>query len=265
MGKRRFWLALGIPIAGLAGISTIASLPSLHPKSIAYAQASSELQLSTHQASSSAPELSNLFPLPESAAVLADEMTSPELRDLIAHEAKIPATQLAIDGPIALDLQRTQQEPTGEKRSNQLLNEGDPYRLTLDTDPHLPGITITAQAPTEDGALALVAATEQAASSYLTRAEVSAGTAPNSRVVASHLDPIVITGGSGGHQVAAFVFFVVYLLWADLVLLWTKLARDIRTLRQLGPDGGTKVPSPPFRSSIKSKNAFGAIGGRIRH
>ena len=155
LGGRRLWLALGIPIAGLAGLSSIASIsllpPSMHTTSIAFAVASSEMSVQTPTSSGNTPELRNLFPLPQWAAVLADELTSPGLKAQIARQAKIPVGQLAIDGPIALNLQRTQQEPTEEKRSFQLLSEADPYRITLDTDPNVAGVTITAQARASPG------------------------------------------------------------------------------------------------------------------
>jgi len=266
---RRLWLAVGIPVAGLAGLSTVASIsflpPSMHPRSIAYAIASSELSVQTPLSSGNTPDLSNLYPLPQWAAVLAEEMTSPKLKTLIAHDAGIPVGQLAIDGPIALDLQRTQQEPTEQKRSYQLLSEGDLYRVTLDTDINIAAVTITAQAPSQSAARELVLAVDRAGAAYLTGVEESAGTPPGDRVQVAQLQPVVITGGSGGHTVGALVFLIVYILWAGLVLLGDKLIRDVRGLGRLGSVLPSQVPASALRSSIKSKYGYGPISGRRGH
>ncbi len=266
---RRLWLAVGIPVAGLAGLSTVAAIsffpPSMHPRSIAYAIASSELAVQTPLSSGNTPDLSNLYPLPEWSAVLAEEMTSPKLKALIAHDAGIPVGQLAIDGPIALDLQRTQQEPTEQKRSYQLLSEGDLYRVTLDTDINIAAVTITAQAPSQSAARELVLAVDRAGAAYLKGVEESAGTPPGDRVQVAQLQPVVITGGSGGHTVGALIFLIVYILWAGLVFLGDKLIRDVRGLGRLGPLLPSQVPASALRSSIKSKYGYGPISGRRGH
>jgi hypothetical protein len=267
--RKRVWLLLGLPLAALAALSTIASIsflpPSIHSKSIAYAIASSELSVETSSSSGNTPELTRLYPLPEWAAVLAEEMTSPQMRGLIAKTAGIPANELAIDGPVSADLQRTQQEPTGEKRSYQLLAEGDLYRVTLDTDKYLPAIAIAAQAPSEDGALELVEAVDRAAHSYLTSVETSAHTAPPERVHVSPLQPVVITGGSGGHTVAALVFLLTYVLWTGGVFVWVTLARDMRALRRLGWTLPAQVPPAPVRSSIENAYVHRPAGSRREH
>ena len=254
--RTRLWLILGIGVAGVAGLSSIASIsllpPSMHTKSIAFAIASSEMSVQTPTSSGNAPELRNLYPLPQWAAVLAEEMTSPALKAQIAEHSGIPGGQLAIDGPIALNLQRTQQEPTQQKRSYQLLSEDDPYRVTLDTDPNVAAIIITAQAPSQSLARQLTREVDRAAAAYLGGVEKSANLPPADRVEVSQLQPIAITGGSGGHTVAALVFVVVYLLWCGGVLVVRKLARDVRALRRLGPVLPSQVAAQAVRSSIGS-------------
>lgn len=233
--RRRTWLAAGVPVAGLVAMSALMSVslspPSARPRHTSYALATTELSITSASSSGDAPELSTLYPLPTWAAVLAEEMTSPRLRSLTARAAKIASGDLAIDGPIAANLQRTQQEPTGEKRSTQIVSERDPYRITLDTDPNLAGIAITARAPTQAGAVRLAAAAEQAVRGYLRASEVHAGVPVGDRVHVGPLVPVVIRGGAGGHSLAGLLFAVTYALWAGLVCLVAKLARDMRTLR----------------------------------
>lgn len=161
---------------------------------------------------------------------LADMLPSPELRRYIAQAAGVPFSQLAVDGPVATDLQRTQQEPTAEKRSNQLLAEGDPYRLTIDDDYQSPVLDVTAQAPTPQRAGALANATTTALTRYLTNLEVDTGTPKAERLHVSQSQPAV--GDSPGHsgiiQVAFVTFMFVLIVWCGGVWAGTSLREYLR-------------------------------------
>jgi hypothetical protein len=253
-GNRRLWILVGLPVAALASLTTVMSIsllpPSAHKKHIAFSIASSTVYVNAATGPSSAPSLTSFFGLQQSSEALAEEMTSPELRRLIAHGAGVQASQLAIDGPISTDLQRTQQEPTGEKRSSQLLTEGDPYRIQLNTNVDFGAIGISANAPSARAAFALVRASEGALEAYLTRTQEAAGLSPNERVVVAHLAPIVISGGSGGHTMTALVFVIVFLLWTGLVALVDKLRRELAAIRDAQRRGVTQIPMSSARSSV---------------
>jgi hypothetical protein len=269
---RRMWLLAGVVVAGVAAASTIASIsllpPSLHAKPIAFAVASTEMSVGSSSSAGDTPELSNLFPLTQWSAVLGEEMTSPELKTLIARQAGIPVSQLAIDGPLAPNLQRTQQEPTQQERSYQLLAEGDRYRITLQTVVDFAAMTITARAPSQAAARALALATVRAAYQYLHGAEAVAGTPQPDRVQVAQLQPVVITGGSGGHTLAVLVFVIAYLLWCGLMLLSEKLIRDLHVLRSrrerppAASASGSQVAPLVIRSSIEGIYGDGPISGR---
>jgi hypothetical protein len=269
---RRAWLLVGVVVAGVAGESTIASIsllpPSLHSKPIAFAVAGTEISVQSSSSAGDTPQLSNLFPLAQWSAVLAEEMTSPELKTLIARKAGIAGSQLAIDGPLASNLQRTQQEPTQQKRSYQLLSEGDRYRITLQTAADVAAVTIAARAPSQAAARELALATVRAAYQYLHDAEASAGTPKPDRVQVAQLQPVAITGGSGGHTLAVLVFVIVYALWCGLVLLGEKLIRDLHALqsrRERSPSApalGSQVAPSALRSSIEGIYGDGPISGR---
>jgi hypothetical protein len=244
---------VGFPVAGLAALTTVFAIsifpPSIHRKQMAFAVASSEFYLNAPTGPNVAPALTYFFSLQQWAETLAEEMTSPELKGLIAGAARIPTSQLAIDGPISNDLQRTQQEPTGEKRSSQLLTEGDPYRIELNDDSDLAGVGISAEAPTPAAAANLARAAEVATDRYLARTQAAADTPPKARLEIDHLAPIVPTGGSHGHTVAALVFLIVLTLWTGLVVLLAKLSRELAAIRDAQESGAAQISLSPARSS----------------
>ena len=255
LGNRRLWIVLGLPVAGLAALTTLVSIslmpPSVHGKSIAYSLAASQLYVSANTSPWNpkvAPAITYLFG--PRAQALAEEMTSPEVKGAIARDAGIAPDQLVIDGPIAPDQQRTQQEPTGEKRSSQLVTEGAAYRIQLNINPDLAAIAISGQAPTMPGAFKLVGAAEVALKSYLIGTEEAAGTAPKWRVAVGHLAPIVASGGSGGHTVTALVFVIVFVLWTGMVALVDKLRRELKTIASAQNRGIAQIRMPSGRSSV---------------
>ena len=245
---------MGVPVAALAAMTTLVSVtlspPSIHHKSIRYAVASAQLSVSAPIAASAAPSLTSFYTLQQWTQVLAEEMTSAEVKGLIAHAAGIPNRQLAIDAPISSDLQRTQQEPTGEQRSTQLLTEGDPYRIELDTDAELAGIGITGRAPTAAGAVTLVHGAEVALKRYLTDSQDAAGVPARMRLDIAHLAPVGLTGGSGGHSMTALVFVIVFVLWAGLVALVDKLRRELSIIATAQERGLAQIRMPSVRSSV---------------
>jgi hypothetical protein len=253
-GNRRLWRLVGLPVAAAAALTTVVSIsifpPSVHKKHIAYSVASSELYVNAPTGPSVAPALTYYYSLPQWAEVLAEEMTSPQLKQLIARTAGIQTSQLAIDGPISTDLQRTQQEPTGEKRSSQLLTEGDPYRIELSTNVDFGAIGISADAPTPAAAFRLVRASTAAIHGYLIRTQEAADLAPKQRLVVANLAPIVLAGGAGGHAMTAIVFIIVFVLWTGLVFLLDKLRREMLAIRSAQKLGVTQISMSSARSSV---------------
>jgi hypothetical protein len=245
---------MGVPVAGLAALTTLMSVsllpPKLHHKPLMYATASSQLSVSAPGSASATPSLTTFYTLQQWSQVLAEEMTSPLLIHMIADTAGIPPGQLAIDGPISTDLQRTQQEPTGEKRSAQLLTEADPYRIQVDTNAALASIAITARAPTEPAAMKLVGASEDAIKRYLTTSQETARTPRLARVQITDLAPVVPTGGTRGHTVTALVFVIVFVLWIGLVAFVDKLRRELSIIATAQKRGLAQIRMPSVRSSV---------------
>jgi hypothetical protein len=236
LGGRKLFLALGPLVAACAAVSSVAAIhvspPSIKLKQIAYSTATTQYYIASREALSNSGVSGDLYSA--HAQALADVMTSPELRADIAEAAEVPASRLAIDGPVANNLQRTQQEPTEQKRSSQILTEADPYRITLDDDPATSVIAVTAQAPTQDMAIALADGAGRGLATYLLQLERGSRVKSGDGVEVSQLAPAVATPASlrGDVQVAGFTFGVVLFLWMVLVRGASRRISDLRTLRR---------------------------------
>ena len=173
MASRRLLLAAGVPVSALVALCSVASVsvfpPAVSGKSLGYAVASAQLYLGprgglVNTGLADAPQL-----FIAQGIALADQMSSPELRGLMATNSGIPASRIAVDGPIDVNESIFQQEPDGQKRASQITVQNAPYRVTIDEDAALPEISVTAQAPAPGQAVRLARAAQVALSSYLTR------------------------------------------------------------------------------------------------
>lgn len=240
LARRRVWLALGLPVAAFVALTTVASVsvfpPSITRKPVTVATASKQLYVMPPDALGNA--LPNYAPSQylQQTIALADQLSSPEVRGLIAREAGIRQRLLAVDGPDPTYLSIFQREPSGEKRATQILVEGAPYRVTIDEDLVFPQIGVTAQAPTTNDAVKLALATQLAIGSYLTRVETSAQTSPAQRLEVQSLTPLSVSGGSstGLVNVAGLAFLISLVLWSGLVIAATAVVRDVRSLLRPG-------------------------------
>jgi hypothetical protein len=265
LGGRKLFLALSPVIAAAAAVSSVATVhvlpPSIALKQIAYSTATTQFYIASRQALSNSGVSGDRYSA--HAQALADVMTSPELRADIAEAAEVPATRLAIDGPVANNLQRTQQEPTAQKRSNQILTEGDPYRVTLDDDPATSVIAVTAQAPTADTAIALADGAGRGLAAYLIELERSSRINAADGIEVNQLAPAVATPPSlrGDVQVAAFTFGAVLFLWILLVRGVSRGVNDARTLRrQAARLGELMAPKPEPLPATSAGGVVDATG-----
>jgi hypothetical protein len=238
LGKRRTWLLLGIPVCVVVAISSLASISlfplSVRGKSLGYAVAGVQLYVGprgglVNNQPTNVPQ--NFI---EQSVAVADQMSSPQLRDMIATYSGIPANQIAVDGPIDLNSSIFDQQPPGEKRSMQLLVQKAPYRVTVDEDVALPEIGVTAQAPTPAQAARLASATQIAVSSYLTGIETRSKTPLVNRLSVSSLGPVAVSDHSrkGLINVAVLSFLVSFGVWAGVVVALMAVLRDLRRLRR---------------------------------
>jgi hypothetical protein len=264
LSKRRTWLTVGGAVCVLVAISSVASIsffpPSIRGKLLGYAVAGQQLYvgppggLVTNQPNN-VPQ--NFI---QQAITVADQVASPQLRNMIAMYSGIPARQIAVDGPINVDTSVFTQQPPGEKRSMQLLVQNAPYRVTVTEDVALPEIGITAQAPRPVEAVRLASATQGALSSYLTGIETRSGTPLADRLSITPVSPMSITDDStkGLANVAVLTFLVSFALWAGVVVAMNAIVRD---LRRLGP-AGTRPRKSIRRPDVASERA--GVSPRMR-
>jgi hypothetical protein len=254
--SRRLWLLAGVPVAAYVALSTVAHVslfpPAVKSKHLAFVTAKTQLYVLPHGQLVDAPAtldgVSDPTQSTAQATVLANLVPSPELSARIAGDAGVDARKLAVDGPVPFDQPLASIEPAGPKRSYQETNEGDPYRITVDTSPDLPQIGITAQAPSTAVAVRLAAAAKTELSAYLTDLEEQAKLSPYQRLDVRSLSGIAVSGdGAGGLvNVAGLTFVTSLLVWIGIVFAIAALVRDLRAVSRKRPERVSSQADQPL-------------------
>lgn len=231
--RRRRLVALGMAIAAIAALLSVYRIglapPSLESRTNVFATASTQILVDT-PGSAFADLASDLEPLDTRAGVFARFLASPAAVELIAREAKLPTRAIEAQGPYDLNLPLFEQEPTAEQRSSQIIGEGALYRLRFDNNPDLPIISVFAQAPTREEAVALAAAAPAALRAYIDRLQEEQQTPASRQVEIRQLGDA--TGGivnkGANLQIATLVFLVVLVAWCMLLTPAHTIARGWR-------------------------------------
>lgn len=235
--------------------------PKFEKRSIGVGAASTQVLVDTPR-SAQANIDKDPGPLSTRALVFAQAMSSLQGRAAISRETGIPAMQIAAKGPFSSESNRTtfQAQPS-EPRANELLAEGDGYRLMFDAQQDLPIISIYAQAPTAVGAQRLANGASRAMRKYVTTLD-STDSKKSSQVVLHDLGPA--EGGTVNQGVNTAVMALAFLgilaagclaivFGSGLVREWRRLGEEQRNSLALDP---TSVEDP--RPS-KIRRAAGAI------
>lgn len=235
---RRRLVALGAVVAMIAALLSVYRVglfpPSLESRTNVFASASSQILVDTPD--SAFADLSHdLEALDARASVFARFLASPAAVALIAREAKLPFSAIEAQGPFELNVPEVQQAPTAERRSSQILGEGALYRLRFENNPSLPIVSVFAQAPSREEAIALAAAAPTALRDYIDRIQEQQHTPVERRVEIRRLGSA--TGGivnSGANlQIATLVFIAVLGGWCMLLIPARTIARG---WREIGED-----------------------------
>jgi hypothetical protein len=260
---RRRLVALGAVIAAIAALLSIYQVslmpPGLKSRTNVFATASTQILIDTPD-STFADVANEIEPLNTRAGVFARFLTSPEALALIAREAKLPLDGIEAQGPYDLNVPEFQRVPTAERRSSQILGERALYRLRFENSPELPIISIFAQAPTTDAALALAAAVPAALRSYIEGIQAEQHTPDDRKVEVRKLGKAIggVVNESANVQIATLVFIVVLFGWCMLLVPAQTIARgwremgDGKTVRanagarrqRNGHEPGGSVPRP---------------------
>jgi hypothetical protein len=231
-------MAVGVIVAAVAAVTRFATIgilpPAIKLKPFAHATASTEAVVGTSSLFRyDVPDryLSNISPR---AYALADMVASPEVTRYVARAAGLPASKIAVMGPLWTELQRSQQWATGPKRASQIVIENDPYQVTLsvqaESPPYSPVIDVDTQAPTTDTAARLATAVVAGLSAYLRHLQTATGVPKSARYDISQLVPVSVAPARKSQlaNVAAFTYAAVFVLWCGLVIAVSSLIRDLR-------------------------------------
>ncbi|WP_157260750.1 hypothetical protein [Patulibacter minatonensis] len=88
------------------------------------------------------------------------------VRSALARIVGVPVAQIQVEGPLP-DQPGSSAQPVAQQRANQLVGEGSPYKIFVDTDPSSPTVTLFVQAPDGARASRLASAVPAALKDYL--------------------------------------------------------------------------------------------------
>jgi capsular polysaccharide biosynthesis protein len=213
-------------------------------------------------------ELANLTqnptPLISRAAVFAQVMTSEAVVQDIGAAAGVPANQLTAQGPYSGSAESLDVITPAEARSNQIVAEKAPYRLTFLAQQNEPVITATVQAPTAVAAARVADAIFTGVQNYVTTIQHEGGTPDEDKVTLRQLgsaQTATVNGGSRLTLVAA-AFLAVLIIGLLLILGIEGLRKRDRELESLELDLAAEFE--PVGHDAGSRRALVSAGERRR-
>jgi hypothetical protein len=160
LSRRKLLVFLVLLAAVGVAIASAYKIPSMQKRGLALGAASSQILVDSPASTLvEGAEAGQLTTLSTRARVYAQFLSSLQARDAISKASGIPARAIATHGPFSTDVPRNTYQPQpSEARANDVLKEGQGYRLVFDAQDGVPIITVSAQAPTAQGAIALARA-----------------------------------------------------------------------------------------------------------
>jgi hypothetical protein len=233
--QRRRLVVLGVVLALLAALLSVYRIslapPSFQSRTNVFAAASTQILVDT-PGSAFADLKSNIEPLDTRASVFARFLASPSAIKLIARKAHLPADAIDAAGPYDLNVPTFSQGPTAEKRSTQIVGERALYRLRFENNPDLPIISVFAQAPGKDEAVALASAAPAALRDYIERLQLEQDTPADRQVEIRALGRATggVVNAGANIQIATLVFIAVLVGWCMLLIPANTIARGWREI-----------------------------------
>jgi hypothetical protein len=178
------------------------------------------------------------------ADLLGNVMASAPVREYIARRANIDPLRIQASTPITANVPRNLSEPGSEKRASDILRSTDQYRIDIQSNPTVPILNISAQAPNKDAAERLANGAVDGLRDYLAALAVRQGTDPKKQVRLEQLGRArggVINHGIG-LQIALLSFIFVFVLSCCAVLF---LSRVRRGWSAAASKEGAEPPSGP--------------------
>lgn len=241
--RRKRWLAVGLIIATFAAMMMVYEFPSFEKKSLELGAASTEVLVDSEQ-SPIGNLLSPIDTLILRSTLYSKLLQSSAVKERIADELGISAGLIATQGAQPGDTSKGV-EPTPEERGNELVTEGNVYRLYASSAQSIPIVTINSQAKTAEEAARVANAGAAALQSYVRDVQDRQNVRPSSRVELRQLAPA--RGGvvnQGVNLAAALLAFVgAFGLWCLLVLVTPRVLMGFREGQTAWKDFPGSVPS----------------------
>jgi len=270
LGQHRVALALTFAFAVFAALFATHRIQvwplSVEKRSIEYGAAAAQLLVDSPR-SSLVDLQQDTAPLATRAALYAQFMRSNTVREGISKETGIPASLIVAQGPFTTLGGRQNITRPSEARSNEVLKEGDTYRLVFDYQQDLPIMSIYAQAPTADGATKLANGAVAALRTYVANEESSQNVPAERRTVVRELGPA--EGGwvnAGVNPLFMAIAFIAALIGGCLLILAKDaLKRALGRSRERivsAPTADESVPPPRPRTDDAAFDFTTELGSR---
>jgi hypothetical protein len=202
--QRKLRLVPVILLAAFVALLSAYKLPSpSHPalvkRSVQLGAASSQILVDSPASTLvEGADSNSLGTLSTRARVYAQYLSSLEARAKIAAASGIPQAAISTHGPFSADTGRANYQPQpSAARANDVLKEGQGYRLVFDAQEAVPIITVSAQAPTAQSAVKLAEASFVALSDYVAELERQAAKVPDRPAPATSPGTSVAETGNG--------------------------------------------------------------------
>lgn len=252
-------------VATLATVNMSYKLPSLEPRAVEMASATTEVLVDTqlssvHDLRQGSAEFEKMT---NRAVLIGNVMASPPVLRYIGRRAGVAPERIRAQPPLTPDFPRPLSGFGEDPKTRDLLESTDQYRLNIQANPTVPILQVYAQAPSADAAATLANSAVVGLRDYLEDTARAQGTPAEDLVRLSALGRakgVVINGGIH-FQLALVTFLVVFGVSAATAILVARIRRgwreaedaeargDETIVPDAGRNGGQGRPTVPLRSA----------------
>jgi hypothetical protein len=229
-------LLLALAAAILSAYRVTANPLGLHKRELSVAAASSQILVDSPNSTLVAgADLGTFDALATRAKIYGQYLSSLAAREEIADAVGVPARTIATSGPFSPATgQSGYESQTSEDRANELLKEGAQNRLVFTAQEGVPILTVSAQAPSTEEAIALATASFATLKRYVHSLQVDGKPIRRGVTVRQLGAPEGGTlGGSNNVILMALAFLVVFTLGCAAILVIPGFVDQWRALDSL--------------------------------
>jgi hypothetical protein len=281
--RRKLLVFLVFLVAVCVAIASAYKVPSMQKRGLALGAAASQILVDSPASTLvEGGDSGELTTLSTRARVYAQFLSSLQARDSIAKASGIPARAISTTGPFSTDIPRNTYQPQpSEVRANDVLKEGQGYRLIFDAQDGVPIITVSAQAPTAQAAIALAHGSFITLKKYVDELQREADAVPvkplpKGVTAAPVVQDTGVTvrelgapeggtiGGGNGKILMFFAFFGVMAVGCAAISILPGMARHWRLLdrAELLIDDPEAIPVPAHANGSDETLRFGTRPAR---